>query len=424
MQPENIPSPWIVADMTALAAIEPELFPDPHDRGRFLRPYFASSNATSLLFELLGTMHRAEPEVVLLAPWIRPGGAELTLLNHAKAAMAMGVSCLIITTEPHSPAWPARMPAGVGLVDFGSLAGHLSGDEQRVVLAQFLIHCGTRVVQIVNSMLGWEVVRLHGKALKQVGIKLVANLFCDEADALGRRMGYATNSFPQCSIHLDAVLTDSRQFADMVHFRDGYDRARLIPMNCPVNISSRSPRTGEGAGSNHKILWASRIARQKNPDILLEIVQRCPELSFHIHGEADETVTPAVMKALESAPNVMLRGAFASFDDVCNEEEYAAFLYTSAWDGMPNVILEAAANGLPIVAPDVGGIAELIGDDAGYLVADCQNPEEYVEKLDLVFACPATAVRRAARAASLVESRHSFDAFVKSHGQIPGYLRS
>jgi len=42
---------------------------------------------------------------------------------------------------------------------------------------------------------------------------------------------------------------------------------------------------------------------------------------------------------------------------------------SSAWEGMANVLLEASATGLPIVATDVGGNREVVKDDeTGFLV--------------------------------------------------------
>jgi glycosyltransferase involved in cell wall biosynthesis len=46
-----------------------------------------------------------------------------------------------------------------------------------------------------------------------------------------------------------------------------------------------------------------------------------------------------------------------------------AYVMSSAWEGMPVVLLEAGAAGLPIVATSVGGIPEVVRDqESGFLV--------------------------------------------------------
>ena len=87
-------------------------------------------------------------------------------------------------------------------------------------------------------------------------------------------------------------------------------------------------------------------------------------------------------------------------------------LYTSIYDGLPNVLLEAAAHRIPIVAPTrVGGIGELISEDTGSPVENRYDAREYAERLREVVASPAKAVRRADLLSDIVATRHSFDAF-------------
>ena len=55
---------------------------------------------------------------------------------------------------------------------------------------------------------------------------------------------------------------------------------------------------------------------------------------------------------------------------------FDAFIYTSSFDGMPNIILETMACGLPVVAPDVGGIGEaVVSGKTGHLVSNMADDD-------------------------------------------------
>ncbi|PYV45505.1 MAG: hypothetical protein DMG06_02080 [Acidobacteria bacterium] len=51
-------------------------------------------------------------------------------------------------------------------------------------------------------------------------------------------------------------------------------------------------------------------------------------------------------------------------------EIFDVFLLTSLWEGLPRVVVEAMITGVPVVAPDVDGIAEVVrSGETGYLVS-------------------------------------------------------
>lgn len=63
--------------------------------------------------------------------------------------------------------------------------------------------------------------------------------------------------------------------------------------------------------------------------------------------------------------------------------EAQLFLLISNWEGLPRSIIEAMRAGLPVVATAVGGVAELVGDDTGVLVApkDAEAVAAAIERL-------------------------------------------
>ena len=86
------------------------------------------------------------------------------------------------------------------------------------------------------------------------------------------------------------------------------------------------------------------------------------------------------------------------------------FVQSSAYEGTPNVVLEAMALETPVVATDVGGTGELIrhGTD-GLLVAPLDVPG-LVGAMRQALSDPAATAARVAAARARVEKELSFDA--------------
>lgn len=155
------------------------------------------------------------------------------------------------------------------------------------------------------------------------------------------------------------------------------------------------------------------IGPREAPGTSVRIAQllavRMPQVVIEVFGQP--TLNAFDTARLSGFPNVRYHGYFEKLDDIGVSDHYC-FLYTSRFDGLPVVLLEMIAAGLPIIAPDVGGIGELIKDqETGLLLActgdDSRDAEIYVSSVESLFADGRLRERLRQSALSLVAERHA-----------------
>jgi colanic acid/amylovoran biosynthesis glycosyltransferase len=83
-------------------------------------------------------------------------------------------------------------------------------------------------------------------------------------------------------------------------------------------------------------------------------------------------------------------------------------------EGLPNVLLEAMAHGLPVVATPSGGVPTLIEDgETGFLVP-MRDPETLADQLVYLLERPDERDRLGTNARTFVETNYSWDAVLGS----------
>ena len=105
------------------------------------------------------------------------------------------------------------------------------------------------------------------------------------------------------------------------------------------------------------MLRAFARVRPASPDAVLLLVGK---------GSLREA-TEAVVRELDLGDRVRFLGVRSDIAELVSAAD--GYVMSSAWEGMPMVLLEAAAGGLPIVSTRVGGNHEVVRDgESGYLV--------------------------------------------------------
>jgi glycosyltransferase involved in cell wall biosynthesis len=185
---------------------------------------------------------------------------------------------------------------------------------------------------------------------------------------------------------------------DLLHLRSEYRRGLGIPADVPV------------------VGVIMRISEEKRPLLWIEIAgqvaKRIPEAHFLIVGngpmrEQVEAVGRATLSGKIHFPGHErnMARAMAAMD---------IFLLTSRMEGLPNVLIEAQALGVPPVAIDVGGVKEtMIDGKTGWVCKDSESPT-IADKIVKALSDPAAYQGVSAQAREFVRSTFNLDRMISS----------
>ncbi|WP_084286618.1 glycosyltransferase family 4 protein [Halomonas halodenitrificans] len=128
----------------------------------------------------------------------------------------------------------------------------------------------------------------------------------------------------------------------------------------------------------------SRFDFQKNMQEAFQVAQELPEVVFLWVGHGNDFAELKKKAAEEKVENLIFLGAM----DSSTPALAAADVYFSSarWEGLPLAVLEAMAMGLPVVASDVTGHFEIVGESGGGVLYPLGRPGQAVKKLKLLVA--------------------------------------
>jgi glycosyltransferase involved in cell wall biosynthesis len=168
----------------------------------------------------------------------------------------------------------------------------------------------------------------------------------------------------------DAVIVPSEFLANVARSW-GVPEDRISTINNGIELPVVvPPGRGEG-GSPFSLVTSGRLVAHKRIDGILRAVAQIPLASLVVIGDGPERLRlKAHVHELGLQSRVKFVGKLPPDEAVATVVQSDVFVLNSTYEGMPHVVIEAMAVGVPVVATSVGGTGEIITDgEDGILVS-------------------------------------------------------
>lgn len=215
--------------------------------------------------------------------------------------------------------------------------------------------------------------------------------------------------------------TTGRVHSELCHIPP--DRMLCIPNGVDAP-SGTIPATV--APNHHKLLFVGRLTTQKAPLDLLEAFAQLPtelrqqsHLTYAGDGELRAELETRITE-LGLSDSVELLGQCSNVPELMRSA--TLLVLPSLWEGMPNVVLEAMASELPIVATAVDGTTELITPGkTGWLVSP-SCPNELSAAIAEALRAPETRKAYAKSAQAVALNEFSWEITIERYEQLLGSM--
>jgi glycosyltransferase involved in cell wall biosynthesis len=181
-------------------------------------------------------------------------------------------------------------------------------------------------------------------------------------------------------------------------------------------IEAVPPAPGGTDGDGFRIGFVGQLIPRKGLDVLLEALARLPPEAWRcdILGEGPAR---SHLEARAAALGLRERVRFPGFRDdrIALMKRFDLFVLPSYVEGIPRVLMEAMAAGVPVVASDIAGVGDLVEDGATGRLFPAGDAAALGRAIADVMADPEGARKRAEAGRALIHARFSAERMARAY---------
>ncbi|GAC18539.1 TIGR03088 family PEP-CTERM/XrtA system glycosyltransferase [Paraglaciecola arctica] len=347
------------------------------------------------------------------------GGLENGVVNLINSLGSEEYTHSIVTLKGHSTDFAARIKtANVKFYDLAKKDGNdlsifwrmnqllkqLKPDilhtRNTATLELQLVGWWRRVKLRIHGEHGWDVNDMHGQNLTYRKLRKLLKPFIHQYIALSKEAR---------DYLLDIIKVKPER---LNHICNGVDKSKFSPKK---DITRTSPFVIGCVGrledvKNHVLLAEAFVIASKQTQGKVDI-----QLQLIGEGSCRDKVE-SILTANDCIKASWLAG---NRNDVAAlMTEFDIFVLPSLAEGISNTILEAMACGLPVIATNVGGNAELVQHDHSGYVVNVSDPQEMAERILDYVGQPELKMQHGQNGRALVEQKFSIQVMTSAYNNL------
>jgi glycosyltransferase involved in cell wall biosynthesis len=353
--------------------------------------------------------------ILYLAPWVGYGGSDKNTIDWFRWIDRERFAPYLICTQPSDN--PLLGEVSPYAEEVWVLPDLMAAEEMPTFIFDFIAARRIAAIHLMNSRIGFDL--LPDLFCLDAPPAVVVQLHVEEVD----RSGYVRYVTTRYGNIVDRFSISNQHVAEAVHGY-GVPRDKIEVVYTGVDAESEfAPGTAtpveDFEGDDLEVLFAARLTDQKDPMLMLQVAaelrDRGAPVRFRVVGDGDmEGAVRDRIAALDLgnrvtmySPTPGLAGWYAATD---------VLLLTSKFEGVPVAVFEAMAMGMPIVAPALPAIGELLDQPEDDLIGERDQVVPYADALERLAKDPEAREARGRKIRERAMRRFSVQEMATKHG--------
>lgn len=350
----------------------------------FSFPYYADNRNQRLNFPAIINPDNSEKNILFMVPYMVPGGAEKVDLDILQGLKRDGFRVTLVSEKPADHKWKDQYLEYVNEI---FELDHLT-DEYRYkikFLEYIVISRNISLLFIRSSAIGYMFAKELNKDLRSeiavIDLLHAYNRFHED---------WIDFSTPYDE-YLDEriVITNDLKNYLVSKYKISKNKINIIYNGVDAKLFNNDKHKGKLRNKlkldqgTRIIGFVGRLVDDKDPIKWIEVAAELNKLTRNVHfvmfgnGDMEEEVAMKIREL--QIKNITLAGWHDRLHEMLPDMD--VLMMTSKNEGFPLVIMEALCSGVHVIAPQVGGISEIINNDFNELVDPDAGTAPYVNAL-------------------------------------------